>query len=570
MKATLSRVLFLLTVAYFLFLSVITILLIQSDYNDILTWYQKTYPNAYKIQDFGDNYFTIAHFEWLQSAGWVFVAVFLVAIGLLLFRSTLILKFYRSVLTEIQHSAASVKHSFLSLSKSQTWLFAIAFLVIIGLHTFLFIGLPFHVDEVFSFVYFAHEGPIITGTYLFENNHILYNLATSIWSLVLPPFIASRITSYLTHLLILTAIFSFVNKKINFRAALLCIIFTASSLSSAIYGIQGRSYDLIALLWLVSLISVEKHGKKDKLPALFIICSILGFFSVRLYIYPFTTALLFYVFASFKNQRLANWGSLLKSVFIIGLGSLALYTPAWLVSGTDALFLNQRDHHDLIDYLPAFWSTLSVITEFNSKTYIFVPFLILIAAIFFRKVRKSTQPFLIINGLVLTTLVGLIYVTRTYPPVRTFGYANILFFCTVALVVDQLLCLIKNQMAFYTAILFVILSKIGLFAYGYEYGWRASLSTSLQDHEFYNHLDNIVSDISEIKPKKIYTNNADEYLIFYLRLRDIENDDAYTFISESSSLPLCDMIINYKGTIVPPKSWKQYPDESFGRVYYSQ
>ena len=232
-----------------------------------------------------------------------------------------------------------LSHSWISLSIQQKRIVLVvsAALLIVRL---LFIHYwEYYEDEAFSYQYLVSKGFLTTLSYYpGPNNHVLYNLLCvplnyigmpEVWVMRLPSVILSVFTFYV----VLIGL-----KKIgDFNKAILASFLIQIAFNYFLYSFQGRGYVLMVLLVVVNLYSLLKLEKELKweYQGLFVCSAVLGFYTIPVFIYPFSSIVLFGLF----RNRIAFKKVVVLGV-VIAIGVLMCYAPIVLVSGYKSIIAN--------------------------------------------------------------------------------------------------------------------------------------------------------------------------------------------------------------------------------------
>ncbi len=199
-------------------------------------------------------------------------------------------------------------------------------------------------DEAASFIFFISKGLAgIMFYYPLPNNHIFYNLlclpfsyifADPFWALELPTFILSIAGSAIIYL--------------AYRSVLpfLVVFFAAAifyfSQYALYFSVHGRGYFLMSICAaLVGLAAFKIYERKENLYWLvFLVCSVIGFYTIPIFLYPFVTVFIFSALAfGFKKDWPALRNLVLISIFV-GLITALLYTP--VIMGSKELLFSNR------------------------------------------------------------------------------------------------------------------------------------------------------------------------------------------------------------------------------------
>lgn len=180
------RLLYGLIVAYIIYLTGMVISFAVCDYSTLINWFLNRYPEAYRIDEYHSLYFTLEHHTTVQHISPVLLVVLLAALALLIARRKQIDHILLSLLEDCCALFMNIRNACTHLSRKEILILSASFLLILTIRVYLLFELPYHVDEVFNFIYFTHNG--FLHTTLFINNHVLYNLiSVTAWKLGADP-----------------------------------------------------------------------------------------------------------------------------------------------------------------------------------------------------------------------------------------------------------------------------------------------------------------------------------------------------------------------------------------------
>ncbi|MBK5720701.1 glycosyltransferase family 39 protein [Dysgonomonas sp. Marseille-P4677] len=175
--------------------------------------------------------------------------------------------------------------------------------------------------------------------YPIPNNHILYSFLASIIN-ILPGdiLLKMRITSYLAFVLSILISFQFAKKVFSEKLSILVTGIFSVLFLTLFYSFIGRGYSLLVLFTILSLYSafcIIKENNRTKHWAFFVISSVLGFYTIPSFLYPFISINLYILLYNYKN--------ILKQIIynlIIVFLTLILYIPIFIVSGMEMVTSN--------------------------------------------------------------------------------------------------------------------------------------------------------------------------------------------------------------------------------------
>lgn len=538
-------------------------------YSSLLSWFITLYPDAYLVSDYSTLYFTASHYTHVRLVAPFLILLLLSVIFVFILKRKRIEVFFGDFISDSGTVARIVKNSFTHLSFTQKIILITCFILLLAVKVYLFATLPYQVDEVFNFVFFIDKGPLHIST--FSNNHVLYNIIASFWwKLAGDPLLASRMTSILAGMLIHTLLYAVTKAFYDFKAALFVLLFTGLTFWTNVYSVEGYSYTLMALCYVISVISLLLHFKdQHRGYALYILSCVLGFYCSKLFIIPFmSTVLAWMMVAIYQGQRKSLITIIPAAVSVLFLSAL-LYLSMVLWSGVDAFFVTSFLPHEFVRGFPSLLEIFSVMTEVNSKSYWLIGVVLSGGLIFFREIDERLKVVIVFNITTLFSIILFILLFHVYPPSRAFIYTNTVFYILLSVTLFTIVRIIPSFRPLYFKLLMItlVLIKAGGTMYIANHGWQNSPG-SLQDHYFYERLTARAKDILACQPKIIFTDRQDEYLNFYLRLAAIREGKKMIFSYDLADLSKCDVAILHD--TIMTSEYHVLIDEGrdeFGRIY---
>ncbi|UZR94688.1 glycosyltransferase family 39 protein [Chondrinema litorale] len=239
----------------------------------------------------------------------------------------------------------NLKSSYTNLTSTQKLYFKSYVLSITAVRVFLLFRYPVHIDEAFSYVFMVSKGMLVTLTYYpGPNNHIGYLISCVLADVIFSePMLAIRIPVLLLSTFTSIFLFAVIKKYLNFNIALVASCLFSFSEYGLFYSVHGRGYELMIICFIIasiSLIKIINIGSKYYF-IVFIGASVLGFYTIPVFLYPFASIMLFALIYSLteKQTRKVRW--LFATGMIVFLGSLFMYMPVLFASGINALTGNK-------------------------------------------------------------------------------------------------------------------------------------------------------------------------------------------------------------------------------------
>ena len=296
--------------------------------------------------------------------------------------------------------------------------------------------LPVTIDEAFTYINFSDKAfyvPLIY--YPAPNNHVLHSILTNIsvhlpfldvlFKLRLPTIIASA-------LLWMTA-YSFIKRNYTERVAMFVVAIASMIFASVYYSYTSRGYALMMLMFIVALYAIYNIARgRDtaKAWALWCVSSVLGLYTIPIYVYPFFT--LSIILVLFKFDEIKN---LIKNNIFIVLVTILLYSPILLLNDVGGAFSQGTDNPDQSPFIShvEFVRSLPIFIK-NIQDFIFgIPFYItlfftcLAVALLIKKKQKRN---LLVMFVFYATPLALHLIYPVIPLDRTFiylGFITVLF-----------------------------------------------------------------------------------------------------------------------------------------------
>ncbi|WP_375436173.1 hypothetical protein [uncultured Hymenobacter sp.] len=283
------------------------------------------------------------------------------------FQKTVLRADARQVGIEIQKVATVLGRTARRLSGLERGVFAGLLLLLLAVRVWYLVAYVLNTDEVASYDYFVRQGPLgISSFYPIPNNHPLFNFVCWPLSLLsdnvrvvmrLPTFVAAAVGTVLGYLLLV--------RSGGFWAATLATGLFSLSPLGLYYAVAGRGYFLqITLLLLafsatVALLQLPTYRRLGWL--LFVGASILGFYTIPTFLYPFVSLSLGLLVGFAWQRRWRELGQLVLAGGIVGIVSSLLYLPVVCVSG----FTQLTGNHYVAEMAAAvFWRDYSKYLRF--------------------------------------------------------------------------------------------------------------------------------------------------------------------------------------------------------------
>lgn len=241
---------------------------------------------------------------------------------------------------------AWLKQQYRHLSVSERGLFW-GFLLLLALHRLYFIcSAQVIYDEAFTWLSFTSKNPLVAGCfYPSSNNHILFSHCTQLTALLpFHPLINLRIAALIPNLLFHVILLFGLRKYFSPSVAWIGVVLVALSFPVTYYGYVARGYSLLLVFFTLAFfttLSLVRFTTDVRAWIRLSASCIAGLYTIPVFLYPAATlfAFLLAVNVVSGNRKAVN------HVLIAGcctlIGSILLYLPVFVVSGTDAV-LNHK------------------------------------------------------------------------------------------------------------------------------------------------------------------------------------------------------------------------------------
>lgn len=450
-------------------------------------------------------------------------------------------------------------------------------------------SLPYEYDEVYSNIYFSSGGIISSLIYYpVPNNHVLYNIITSIFlQLPIDEILATRLVSVIAGLVGTFYFFKLSRKLLPGNISVLVTALYSFSYPIAYYNTQGRGYSLMvffAVLAMYSIMCMVEGKSVLKYLAIYTIVSVLAFFTLPSFLYCFVVLnalLLIHFILKWRWKNILGFAG--ANILIAGL-TLLLYTPLILRNTWKALTENngviKRDagyiKANLYNHLNDTW------TFFMASSHVGFDWIMMLLGalvLLFFKRGYVNKFFCLLLITMLISPIPIVYLHQTIPFPRTWSYLVI----PLSISIGALLYLLSLLVNFIVAKLKVPVLKLP----GLILGLTIVVSVIMLSRFLRFHKENAVVDyttseyVTILKDKLPFINNFGQGLgdlSFYLaedlnfeHMRRLSGRKMQWNIVKPNDSPSYDMIVLDKRNLVQPlhlDNYKMVPyDNPFFIVY---
>lgn len=541
MRATLKVLLFWALLTYLCYLLVSLFSFLVFEHNDFVTFFKSHYPSAYRIDEFGGKYFSPGHYRFVTYITILLGLFFLALIVLLISKRRIFDRWTNGLIDDISWLKDIVVTSIKSVSKSGKLIMLACFSFLAILKVYFFFVLPFHVDETFNFVYFADKG--IWHSSIAANNHPLNNIIAAIWwKTGLSPEVSFRLTSILSSLSIHVLVYSATTHYFNSKVGIFVLMLSGVTFWGNVYAVEGVSYMLMSLWVVLAAIAVfsmrEVPGRGR---SLFLVSSVLGFYTNQLFIIPFVALLIFWFMASWYNRTLQQGLPRISAVVALtAIASMLLYFPMYLWSGFESTFHSDMSRHDLIEMSAILFEGFSVMTDIDSKSYIALIGLMVIGLIYFKVADDRTRGMLVLQVSIIISILIFSLIIGVYPPSRALVFTNILFYCSVGVIAAKEIFTRLGNPSAVVVLMLLISIKLAASVFTFNFGWQHG-PMGLQDKESYAAINNRCEQILATRPNLIFSHPRYNHLDFYIMLNAIKKNQKIEITYDSTRLSEADV-----------------------------
>lgn len=327
-------------------------------------------------------------------------------------------------LNQLFHEAAEgIKSCFLAITKTEVkYILILPFLASV----YFAITLPVSFDEALTYLVFTSRGPLVSLSYYpFPNNHVLHSLITNFTRyLPLTALFDLRISSIVINLFTWSIAYKIIAAGYNKKTALIITAISALLFLNIYYSYMSRGYSLLNLFFMICLyctFKITNHQTGKKYWVWFTISSILGFFTMPSFLYPYVTLNLYILIRcrdSFKKQVMMGFTTVAAVVL--------LYSPIIIVNGLKALTGNEYvkpiSRSEVIENLRPFF--LQSIKEISGIHWVYVLPVLLVSFLFCLIYQKKQDLFHFLFFILAVPMLLIIHSVIPFP--RSFVYYGFL------------------------------------------------------------------------------------------------------------------------------------------------
>lgn len=300
-------------------------------------------------------------------------------------------------------------------------------------------------DEAWTYLAFTSKNPILAACfYPTSNNHILFSHLTQITK-ILPFDILTnlRLAALLPNILAIATFFFCIRKFVSPISAWVVTLLLAFSFPIVYYGFVARGYSLILLFFTIgffSLLQIIQNFNNKKAWHYLMISSVLGFYTIPIYLYPFVSLFGFAFLFFLVTKNTTGIYKTLQFGALTGFLTLVVYSPIFAVSGiksvTSNKFVQPLSYSEIFEGLGqhltntlqfftgskyGYWAVIGIIT-------------LLIPTLLKSRIKRNTYPSIFI----LLFVPFLIVIHKVLPVERTWIYLLVPILFLIAIGINEL------------------------------------------------------------------------------------------------------------------------------------
>ncbi|MCC6721948.1 MAG: hypothetical protein IT243_07075 [Bacteroidia bacterium] len=301
-------------------------------------------------------------------------------------------------------------------------------------------------DEAWTYLAFTQKNPLIAACfYPTSNNHILYSHLTQITKFL--PFdilFNLRLPSIITGILAIITFFFCTKRYFSEYNLWLSVSLLSFIFPMVYYGVAARGYSMLLLLFIIGFfatIDIIKNPNNYKAYCIIMFSSVLGFYTIPVYLYPCITLNLFLLIFFIINKDYTSLFRIIKFGLLTVIAVLFLYLPVFVVSGVNSVidnkFVKSKSFHFVADN---FLSHLSNTARFFSSIYsdFFALLLVFLMLVFFIVILVFSKNILLKLSLFCIIIIPVfIFIHRLIPVERTWIYLLIPFCFSLGIVANN-------------------------------------------------------------------------------------------------------------------------------------
>ena len=284
-------------------------------------------------------------------------------------------------------------------------------------------------DEAWTYLAFTNKNPLVAACfYPTSNNHILFSHLTQITKLLPFDILTNlRLSALISNILAVLTLFFCLRKYVKPLVAWVGIILFTFSFPMVYYGFVARGYSLIVLFFTVgffSLLQILRNFENKKAWYRLLISSVLGFYTIPIYLYPFVSLFGFSMVFFWVNKNKTTVLKTIKYGLATCVLTFAVYSPVFAISGIQSVtsnkFVNSLSMKEVMSgFLTHINQTIHFFTTSN-YSYIFAIALLLVFILAIKIIEFKPAIYLSIFMILMVPV--LIFIHKVLPVERTWIY----------------------------------------------------------------------------------------------------------------------------------------------------
>ncbi|RYE25846.1 MAG: hypothetical protein EOP51_02705 [Sphingobacteriales bacterium] len=253
-------------------------------------------------------------------------------------------------LTLIWHSCVKgyeyLGQNFRSFSRTERLIFWLVVLINVLVKGYYMLNFAVTYDEAWTYLNFTDRSLISSMTYYAApNNHILNSIFTNISNhLPLAATLRLRLPAFISGILFLMVFYVFSRRWFSQKLTILLLLILSFLTPQLFYSFAARGYILVmlfsAVCYFAAIRLMETRGSETRHLFYFAVCSILGFYTMPSFLYPYITLNIFLFGYAIVNKRMPLLRKQILWGIVTIIGVLILYTPVFAISGIGSIISN--------------------------------------------------------------------------------------------------------------------------------------------------------------------------------------------------------------------------------------
>ena len=245
------------------------------------------------------------------------------------------------------------------------------------------------------------------------------------------------------NILAIVTLFFCLRKFVKPLAAWCGIILFAFSFPMVYYGFVARGYSLMVLFFIIgffSVIAIMQNPDNKNAWFRLMISSVLGFYTIPVYLYPFVSMMGFVFIYFLKKKDLASILRTLKFGLATCILTLAVYTPIFAINGIGSVTNNKFvTPLSLNEVALGFKQHLNQTIQFFTLSdygYLLIILVIVLVILIFKNIKSKSAFYLSVFIIIITP--AFIFIHKVLPVERTWIYLMVVFIFLICVLINNL------------------------------------------------------------------------------------------------------------------------------------